>query len=289
MDDKRDKPAADNNASPTAQDDAQQFFRWMTDYGRPALIGVLVAAVVVLGTTTWRSQKQAKADAAMQALFRSNAPEDFLQLAASSPKAQAAPLALASAAAEFYAQRRFDEALAAYRRFLEQHPGHMLAPDAKVGVAAALEALEDYEAAAVAYESFVASNPASQWTAPAVIGAARCREQLGQVDVARALYEDYIAANPDSAWLPQVESGLLFLGRMERAKRAAGALPPAVVFDSSRDEFRVEEMGDAAQDGDTEVAAAEKPKRKRAPKKDAQPVVDESNVEGAPEAPPQAE
>ena len=69
MDDKRDKPAADNNASPTAQDDAQQFFRWMTDYGRPALIGVLVAAVVVLGTTTWRSQKQAKADAAMQALF----------------------------------------------------------------------------------------------------------------------------------------------------------------------------------------------------------------------------
>ena len=210
--------------------DAQQFSKWMAEYGRPALIGLAVAVVALLGVSIWRNQKAEKASAAVQVLFQRRSPEELRQLATANPEAPTAPMALASAAAEFYAQNRYDEALSTYQGFLGQYPTNMLVPDAKIGVAASLEALDDFEAAATAYEAFAAENAASTLRPQAVMGAARCREQLGQFDKARALYEDFIAANPESTWLPQAESGLLFLKKAERAKSlpAPAAAPAAV-------------------------------------------------------------
>ena len=51
--------------------------QWMAEYGRPALIGLAVAVVVLLGISVWRSQKEAKAAAAVQALFQSKSPEEL--------------------------------------------------------------------------------------------------------------------------------------------------------------------------------------------------------------------
>lgn len=214
-------------ATPPANEEATPFSRWMAEYGRPALIGLAVAVVVVLGVSIWRSQKEQKAAAAVQALFQGKSPEELQMLAAGDPEAPTAPLALASAAAEFYAQNRYDEALAAYERFRDLYPAHLLAPDAALGLAASREALEDFEAAATAYEAFAAANPASLLQPQAMMGAARCREQLGQFDAARALYEDFIVAHPDSGWLPQAESGLLFLKKAERAKNMPVPVAPA--------------------------------------------------------------
>lgn len=249
MDEK--KPNTGNVPPPEAQSDAEQFAIWMTEYGRPALIGLAVAVVVLLGLSIWRNQKQDKAEAAVQALFQGRAPEEFRQMAVADPKAPTAPVALATAAAEFYAQGRYDEALSIYQSFLTQYPEHMLEPDAQLGVAASLEALDDFEAAAESYEAFAASHSAGALAPQAVMGAARCREQLGQFDDARVLYEDFIAANPESSWLPQAESGLLFLKKAERAKDLpppavvpaveAEAATPEVVFDSSLEAAYVEE------------------------------------------------
>jgi len=222
--------------APEVQDDVQQVMKWLGEYGRPALTALAVAVVVLLGVSIWRGQQQEKAEAAVQALFESRAPEEFRQMAADDPKAPTAPLALATAAAEYYAQGRYDEALSAYQGFLTQYSGHMMAPDAEVGVAASLEALDDFEGAAEAYERFAQANPGSALAPQAVMGAARCREQLGQFDEARALYEDFIVANPDSDWIAQAESGLLFLKKAERASRLPPpvAVPEAnVVFDST--------------------------------------------------------
>lgn len=257
MDEK--KPTTGNVPPPEAQSDAEQFTTWMTEYGRPALIGLAVAVVVLLGLSIWRNQKQEKADAAVQALFQGRAPEEFRQMAVADPKAPTAPVALATAAAEFYAQGRYDEALSTYQSFLAQYPGHMLEPDAQLGVAASLEALDDFEAAAESYEAFAASHVTSTLAPQAVMGAARSREQLGQFDDARALYEDFIAANPESSWLPQAESGLLFLKKAERAKDLpspvvvpaveAEAAAPTVVFDSNLESaFAQEEVADMSAD-----------------------------------------
>lgn len=210
-------------------EDAKHFSQWMADYGRPALIGLAVAVVVLLGLSIWRNQKEAQAAAAVQALFENKSPEELQQLAALRPEAPTAPLALASAAAEFYAQSRFDEALTAYERFLNLYPAHLFAPDAAVGAAASQEALEDFEAAAAGYEAFASANAGSPLQPQAVFGAARCRQQLGQFDAARALYEDFIAGHPDSTWLPQAESGLLFLKKAERAKDLPAPVAPIAV------------------------------------------------------------
>ena len=76
-------------------EDVKQFSKWMAEYGRPALIGLAVAVVVLLGIQTWRSQKASKASAAVQALFQSRSAEELQQLATASPTAPTAPLALA--------------------------------------------------------------------------------------------------------------------------------------------------------------------------------------------------
>lgn len=228
-----DKNPTDPNETPTpvppreSSEDVQQFSGWMTEYGRPALIGLAVAVVALLAISIWRNQKAEQAAAAVQALFQRRSPEELRQMAEADPEAPTAPMALASAAAEFYAQNRYDEALSAYQGFLGRYPAHMLAPDAQIGVAASLEALDDFEAAAAGYEAFAAGFAASPLRPQAVMGAARCREQLGQFDQARALYEDFIAGNPDSSWLPQAESGLLFLKKAERAKNAPAPAAPA--------------------------------------------------------------
>lgn len=258
-------------------EDAKQFSKWMLEYGRPALIGLAVAVVLLLGMSVWRSQKASKAEAAVQALFQSRSAEELQQLAASDPKSTTAPMALASAAAEFYAQGRYDEALAAYQRFLSQYPGSMLTAEAAVGVAASQEALDSFEEAAASYQAFAQANPDSPLRPQAIFGAARCLEQLGKFDEARALYEDFIAANPDSTWNAQAESGLLFLKKAERAKNAPApvAVPaatetaaPAVEAAPAADAPAVDATAPAADE--TKSAQDEsKPKKKKSSKKKA--------------------
>ena len=151
------QPQQPNPYTP-ANEDARQFSKWMSDYGRPALIGLAVAVVVLLGISIWRNQQAAKKAAAVQALFQGKSPEEFQQMAATDPESPTAPMALATAATEFFSQNRYDEALAAYQRFLSLYPAHMLASDAEIGVAASLEAREEYPAAAEAYEAFAAKR-----------------------------------------------------------------------------------------------------------------------------------
>lgn len=275
-------PAAHDN------EDVQRFSTWMAEYGRPALIGLAVAVVALLGIQIWHGQKASKAAGAVQALFQSRSPEELQQLATTDPDAPTAPMALASAAAEFYAQNRYDEALAAYQGFLAQHPAHMLAPQAEIGVAASHEALDDFEAAVAGYEAFAEKQPDHPLRPQAVFGAARCLEQLGRFDEARALYEDFIAANPDSEQLAQAESGLLFLKKAERAKNrpvppAGEAASPAAEPASAAEEPAVAQ---AAPAGDEKQAAQKesKPRKKSAKKKAAEkPVVEPAAAEPAAE------
>lgn len=225
------KTPDDLNETPVLQrepEETQQYAKWMAEYGRPAVIGLAVAIVVLLGISVWKNQKKEKAAAAVQALFQGTSPEELQMFASTGPQAPTAPLALASASAEFYAQSRYEEAREAYQRFLDLYPTHMFADDAALGLAASQEALEEFDAAAAAYEAFAAAHSGSPLHPQAVMGAARCRRQLGQFDEARALYEDFIAANPESSWLPQAESGLLFLKKAERARDNPPPAAPAV-------------------------------------------------------------
>ena len=263
-------------AAQEAPDDLQQLNRWVAEYGRPALVGLLVAVVALLGWTIWNNQRKAKAEAAVQALFRARAPEEFQQMALADSRSPTAPLAQASAAAEFYAQGRYDEALKAYEQFLGQYADHMLAPHAAVGVAASLEALDDFEGAALAYEAFAGGNAESPLMPQAVLGAARCREQLEQWDAARALYEDFIVAHPESPWVAQAESGLLFLKKAERAREMSSTVPAVAAAESAPGEGEAEAVVAEASEEGGEVVVEAKPKKNARKKKKAEAALDEA-------------
>ncbi|MDR0994320.1 MAG: tetratricopeptide repeat protein [Verrucomicrobiota bacterium] len=232
MDEKNPISEAENQTASTPAEDVKRVRTWLNEYGRPALTVLAIAVVVLLGISVWRNQKESKAAAAAQALFTAQTPEEFQQLALQNASGPTAPLAQLTAGTEFYAQNRFDEALAAYQQFLVAYPDHPLAGDARVGAAASLEALGEYESAAAAYQDFASANRESPLYPQAVMGAARCLEQLHRFDDARILYEDFMADHPDSRWLPQAESGLLFLKKAERAA-AASVLPDPVFLSGS--------------------------------------------------------
>ena len=89
-------PATEQGAAPARpSEDMQQFSKWMAEYGKPALTGLVLAAVILAGISVWRGRQASKAEAAVQALFQSQSPEEFQQLALRDPQAATAPLALA--------------------------------------------------------------------------------------------------------------------------------------------------------------------------------------------------
>lgn len=249
------------NVPPTTPGELDELMSWLKEYGRPVVSGLLIGAVLLMGIHLWRQRQREKTAAAVQALFQGSAPEELLQQALAEPKASIAPLALASAAADFFAQGRYDEALAAYENLLEQYADSLLAPNAELGRAASLEALDDFAGAAEAYEAFALNRADDFLLLQATLGAGRCREQLGEHDEARALYEEYLVAHPDGEWLAQVESSLMLLKKAERAR----ALPPPaeatmlateeVVETSEAESVAVEEA--VAEDVATEELAAE--------------------------------
>ena len=200
--------------------DVQQFKTWINDYGRPVLFGIAIAVVILLGVNIWRNQKASKAAAAAQALFTARTPEEFQMQADQTPDAPTAPVALASAAAEYYNANRFEEALDAYRLFTSRYPDHMLADNARLGIAASLEALERYTEASEAYTLFAADRPGSPLLVQAQLGAARAYAADGRYDDARAVYEDMIAAAVSPEAVGQAESGLLFIKKEQRAAEA---------------------------------------------------------------------
>ena len=209
--------------------DVQQFKTWMAEYGRPAVIGIAIAVVILLGVNAWRTHKANAATAAAQALFSARTPEEFQMQADQAPDAPTAPIALASAAAEYFNANRFEEALDAYRLFTTRYSDHMLSDSARLGIAASLEALERYGEAAEAYTLFVADRPGSPLVTQAQLGAARAYAADGRYDDARVIYEDMIAAAASPEAVGQAESGLLFLKKEQRSAEAAAAEEPAPV------------------------------------------------------------
>ena len=83
----KDAPGAPAPQSP----EAQQLSQWMADYGRPALIGLAIAVVALLGMSIWRNHQAARKSDAVQALFQARSPEELQQMAVVDPKASTAP------------------------------------------------------------------------------------------------------------------------------------------------------------------------------------------------------
>jgi predicted negative regulator of RcsB-dependent stress response len=222
-------PERDEPQAPAAQQtpnaDVQDFMALVNEYGKPLLIAAVVAGVAALGFATWKNRQARQAEAESAALFQASAPEEFQQLAATG-NAAGAPAALSFAAAGYYRQGRWEEALAAYTELAAKEGAGGLDVAAGLGVASALEAQGEYEAAASALDGWLEKNAGHFLEPLAVVDAARCHREAGNYDRARVICEDYKVAHPDDEVAQaRLDEALALIAQAERAASKAAAEP----------------------------------------------------------------
>lgn len=252
MDEQKNNPVEPAKPHEHVSRDVQDFQALTARYGRPALIALAVAVILVLGFSVVQNRRSAAEARVADALFQDMDPDAQLSLARSNPKAAVAPLALLNAGALFFDQAIYAEAVEAYEQFLQAYPDHEFAPLALRGKAASLEAQGMQEEALAAYAAINADYPQNFIAVEAMLGQARTLEALARFDDARIVYEDFIAANPDDAFgISQAEAGLLYLNRTARA--AANPIP-ALAADAAE---IIREEGPQAAWNEAEVVAVE--------------------------------
>ena len=198
--------------------DVTSFRALAAAYAKPFLFVVLLAVVASLLFSAWRTRREAAAEAASRTLFFAQSPEELQQSALSFPSAPSAPVALFSAASEYYNASRFEEALDAANAFTAAYPSHEWAPAAAFTAAAALEALERYDEAVAAYDALAsAEGTPDTWVLQARNGQARSLQALARFDEARAIYEDLALRFTEANVQSQINANLQFLAKAERA------------------------------------------------------------------------
>jgi len=185
-------------------------------YGRPILIGAVVAAVIVVGIGMVRRSRRAAADQAARMLV-SGRPEQLEALLRQYKATPGAPVArLALARLDFHSGR-YEEAEKRYAEFLALHRNHPWAVVAEVNRATCLEAKGRLEEAVKAYEAVLSRDKTSLFASAAMLGRARALEQAGRYTDARHAYEEYIAANPEGPLAGVAEANLKTLEQKRRA------------------------------------------------------------------------
>ena len=300
-------PAPKAPAGDAESGDVQAFRAGIEKNGTPVLYAVLAAVVVVLALTVWQNRKRAATEAATQALFTTQDPDALLAIADDAPSSTAAPLAVLQAAGLFAQQNLYDEALAAYDRFLAAAPAHDFAPLAKLGRAVSLDATGRADEALDVLDALLEEGDATVLSA-AGFAKARIQEAKGNFAGARATYEEITASASDYPTLAQAESALVYLDGLEAAAAASAPAEapaaeepaeepaPAEAVEAPAEEAApVEEAVAEAPAEEPEAAAepapekpAKKSKAKKASKKAKAEAAGAPAEEPVPEAAPEA-
>ncbi len=193
-------------------------------YGRSVVTGVLLALVLILALTVYRQFGQSKRDQAAAALGNAETIEDFESVLVRFPRSASAPIAMLALGRAQFEASSFEDALATYARFKQEHPQHPMRQAAELAHAQTLEAAGRLEEAKDAFRELAQALSADHYLQPAAqLGIGRSLEQLGRWQEARAAYEDFIAEHADTDWADQAELALRFVQRAIAAQQQAEA------------------------------------------------------------------
>jgi len=189
-----------------------EFLAWVELNKKNLAIGAAVFVALLFGyfVYQWYSNEQeAAANQALSAIRSTPTsavmlPEpkaqEYLKVANKFGGTSAGERALLMAAADLYAQGKYQEAQAQFERFLKNYSHGPLAPQAVYGVAACLDALNKVDEALAKYQDVIARYPSEPVAGQAKLAMGRLYEAKNQSELALKMYEDLTKGNPASVW-----------------------------------------------------------------------------------------
>jgi TolA-binding protein len=198
--------------------DLYQIIAWL-HHNRKQVItvacGVLAVAAVIGGVFWHKSYVETQANTALGILALPGAAQsgdssarDFLKIADDFPGTTAASRALLIAGGILFDAGKFDDARAAFEKFMGQYSSSPLANQALLGIASSLEAQGKIQEAASRYEDLRNHYGADSTASQVKSALARCYVALNKPELAKTLYEDLSHSQYSDSWTAEAPSQL---------------------------------------------------------------------------------
>ena len=129
---------------------------------------------------------------------------------------------------------RYEEAVSAFRDFLDEYPDSRYAHTARYWVAEALYAQRRFEAAVEAYQKLLDAHPESSREAEARLKIGYSLEESGDREGARAALQEVVAEFPDSTEAEQAEKRLRAIRQAEEEEAEPGTASEAGAGEAAR-------------------------------------------------------
>ena len=186
---------------------SHRLWAWFETNRKPALIGILLAALagLLIWVMIWHQQEKrvaagdAVSDVAvmlMNGTPRSEMANAYLKVAANYPNSSSGARALILAASSLFADGKFSEAQAQFEKFTREYRDTPFTGQALLGVAASLDAQGKADAAITAYKSLIDRHPSDVVVPQAKFALARLYEAQGKPELAKDLFQDVERGSP---------------------------------------------------------------------------------------------
>jgi predicted negative regulator of RcsB-dependent stress response len=221
-------------AAPPSRDAALEarVFWWRFRKEIVAIIIIAVLSVAFFGAYRFYANRRASAAASL--LASAKGVPDYQWLIERYPKTPAAASAYLLLAEKQRDEKKFAEANAALRVFIDKNPNHELAPTAEIAIAANLESMGKNDEALSTYQHAAASHP-QNFNAPlALISAVSLLKAKNRTDEARRICEQIITDYGNSFWSAEAQRQLRLLKLSAPAEPTAGStIPPLLTAPSA--------------------------------------------------------
>ena len=187
---------------------SDRLLAWFETNKKQALWGavIILAAGLIVGFMLWRkNEKEIEAGQALSTVsvpysagmsHGGGAADAYLKVASTYPNTKAATRALLLAAADDYAQGKFDQARSRFEQFRREHGDSPLVGQALLGIAASLEAQGKTADAITAYKDLAEHRPNDSAVPQAKFALANLYEQQNKPEQALNLFEDIVRNDP---------------------------------------------------------------------------------------------
>ncbi len=173
---------------------------WLRENGAQWLMAIAVGVLLAVGISFFlrnREERAARGSAQLLTPPSTDALEKTAQEFSGTPAGTAAQLKLAKAYCD---AGQYEKALAEYDTFLRKHASFPFADIARVGRGVALGGLSRSDEAVAIFRSFRGQNPGHYLVPQTMLGEAACLAQQGKKDAAKALLQELRAANRETPW-----------------------------------------------------------------------------------------